>query len=146
MNSQNNIIQATHDILSNFTVRGHNLSTKSWYNYTRSINLRVPCHSSKQSFLSWAFARFIHWGNPYEVSEVHKRNRDIIEPTTCVADVTSWAPIWLEINNFNKTHPMNKIQVTVQHREVVPTRIERDSCDFSGRKKSIQWKSDCTSY
>ena len=35
--------------------------------------------------------------------------------------------IRLEINNFKNTHPFNKIQVTEQHREATPTRIERDT-------------------
>ena len=46
--------------------------------------------------------------------------------------------ICLEINNFNNTHPLIKIQVPEQHREASPTRIERDPCGFSGQKKSIQ--------
>ena len=35
--------------------------------------------------------------------------------------------ICLDINSFNNIHPLNKIQVTEQHREATPTRIERDT-------------------
>ena len=52
--------------------------------------------SIESIILGWTLARFIHCGNPYEVSEVYlsfnKINMNIIGPTTCVANVTSNMP------------------------------------------------------